>query len=114
MPEDALTPYASNPGVTPDGKRPFTVVLMTIYSVENAGIRYVSAALQRAGIQTHIMLSVKRPGIISSGMRLSASAPSTRSATKPEITVTGRPTLRLASQRITGRPHQCGFARGSG
>ena len=37
-----------------DGK-PFTVVLMTIYSVENAGIRYVSAALQREGIETHIV-----------------------------------------------------------
>jgi anaerobic magnesium-protoporphyrin IX monomethyl ester cyclase len=36
-------------------KRPFTVVLMTIYSVENAGIRYVSAALQREGIETHIV-----------------------------------------------------------
>lgn len=36
-------------------KRPFTVVLMTIYSVENAGIRYISAALQRAGIATHII-----------------------------------------------------------
>lgn len=35
--------------------RPFTVVLMTIYSVENAGIRYVSAALQRAGFDTHIV-----------------------------------------------------------
>ena len=33
----------------------FTVVLMTIYSVENAGIRYVSAALQRAGFETHIV-----------------------------------------------------------
>ena len=31
-----------------NGKK-FTVVLLTIYSVENAGIRYVSAALQRAG-----------------------------------------------------------------
>ena len=35
--------------------RPFHVVLMTIYSVENAGIRYVSAALQRAGFQTTII-----------------------------------------------------------
>lgn len=35
--------------------KPFTVVLATIYSVENAGIRYVSAALQRAGFQTHII-----------------------------------------------------------
>ena len=37
-----------------DGK-PFVAVLMTIYSVENAGIRYVSAALQREGIETHIV-----------------------------------------------------------
>ncbi len=37
------------------GRRPFTVVLMTIYSVENAGIRYISAALQRAGFATHIV-----------------------------------------------------------
>jgi anaerobic magnesium-protoporphyrin IX monomethyl ester cyclase len=36
-------------------KRPFHVVLMTIYSVENAGIRYVSAALQRAGYETTII-----------------------------------------------------------
>jgi len=35
--------------------KPFTVVLLTIYSVENAGIRYVSAALQRAGFETHII-----------------------------------------------------------
>src|SRR4051812_13220712 len=35
--------------------RPFTVVLMTIYSVENAGIRYISAALKRAGFDTHIV-----------------------------------------------------------
>ena len=35
--------------------KPFTVVLMTIYSVENAGIRYISAALQRAGFETHIV-----------------------------------------------------------
>lgn len=38
----------------PDG-RPFTVVLATIYSVENAGIRYISAALQRAGFRTSIV-----------------------------------------------------------
>ena len=37
------------------GTKKFTVVLMTIYSVENAGIRYVSAALQRAGFETHII-----------------------------------------------------------
>ncbi|MFZ5476853.1 MAG: B12-binding domain-containing radical SAM protein [Myxococcota bacterium] len=36
-------------------ERPFTVVLMTIYSVENAGIRYISAALKRAGFDTHIV-----------------------------------------------------------
>ncbi len=35
--------------------RPFHVVLMTIYSVENAGIRYLSAALQRAGFETTIV-----------------------------------------------------------
>jgi radical SAM superfamily enzyme YgiQ (UPF0313 family) len=35
--------------------KPFTVVLMTIYSVENAGIRYLSAALSRAGFQTHVI-----------------------------------------------------------
>jgi anaerobic magnesium-protoporphyrin IX monomethyl ester cyclase len=37
------------------GPQPFTVVLLTIYSVENSGIRYVSAALQRAGFDTHIV-----------------------------------------------------------
>jgi anaerobic magnesium-protoporphyrin IX monomethyl ester cyclase len=37
------------------GEKKFTVVLMTVYSVENAGIRYVSAALQRAGFETHII-----------------------------------------------------------
>ena len=35
--------------------KPFTIVLMTIYSVENAGIRYISASLQRAGFETHIV-----------------------------------------------------------
>lgn len=35
--------------------KPFTVVLMTIYSVENAGIRYVSAALQREGFDTYVV-----------------------------------------------------------
>jgi radical SAM superfamily enzyme YgiQ (UPF0313 family) len=35
--------------------KPFTVVLMTIYSIENAGIRYISAALQREGFETHIV-----------------------------------------------------------
>lgn len=43
---------ASTPGSAP---RRFTVVLMTIYSVENAGIRYISAALKRAGYDTHIV-----------------------------------------------------------
>ena len=33
----------------------FHVTLMTIYSVENAGIRYVSAALQREGFDTSII-----------------------------------------------------------
>ena len=40
---------------SPKSSKPFSVVLMTIYSVENAGIRYVSAALQRAGIDTTII-----------------------------------------------------------
>jgi anaerobic magnesium-protoporphyrin IX monomethyl ester cyclase len=39
---------------SPEQKR-FTVALMTIYSVENAGIRYISAALQRAGFDTYIV-----------------------------------------------------------
>lgn len=44
------------PAHAPAGeKRKFTVVLMTIYSVENAGIRYISAALERAGFQTWII-----------------------------------------------------------
>jgi radical SAM superfamily enzyme YgiQ (UPF0313 family) len=47
MHEDAASPATRT--------KPFTVVLMTIYSVENAGIRYVSAALQRAGFETHII-----------------------------------------------------------
>ncbi len=38
-----------------EAPRPFHVVLMTIYSVENAGIRYLSAALQRAGFETTIV-----------------------------------------------------------
>ncbi|NOY24265.1 MAG: B12-binding domain-containing radical SAM protein [Oligoflexia bacterium] len=42
-------------GLDPRSTRPFTVVLMTIYSVENAGIRYISAALQREGFDTHII-----------------------------------------------------------
>ena len=33
----------------------FNVVLMTIYSVENAGIRYISAALEREGFKTDII-----------------------------------------------------------
>ena len=33
----------------------FPVVLMTIYSVENAGIRYISSALQREGFDTSII-----------------------------------------------------------
>ncbi len=53
--EDQIQPGAYKPVPHhPDG-RPFTVVLMTIYSVENAGIRYVSAALQREGFNTHII-----------------------------------------------------------
>ena len=52
MSEDA--PTADAPLTKANGKK-FTVVLLTIYSVENAGIRYVSAALQRAGFETHII-----------------------------------------------------------
>mgnify|MGYP001288730795 CR=1 FL=1 len=37
------------------GKKRFSMVLVTIYSIENAGIRYVSAALQREGVDTHIV-----------------------------------------------------------
>ena len=51
------TEYAveqASPVLNQDGK-PFHVVLMTIYSVENAGIRYVSAALKRAGFDTTII-----------------------------------------------------------
>ncbi len=48
------TPESVSPSPKPGQKR-FTVVLMTIYSVENAGIRYVSAALAREGIDTHIV-----------------------------------------------------------
>ena len=44
-----------NPQTAEGGKKPFTVVLMTIYSVENAGIRYISSALQRAGFRTYII-----------------------------------------------------------
>ena len=36
--------------------KPFTMVLMTIYSVENAGIRYVSAALQRELIHKNLYI----------------------------------------------------------
>lgn len=42
------------PRVTVEPAR-FTVVLLTVYSVENSGIRYVSAALKRAGFDTHIV-----------------------------------------------------------
>ena len=52
------TPVATRSRTSPRAEaapRKFTVVLMTIYSVENAGIRYVSAALQRAGFETHII-----------------------------------------------------------
>jgi len=38
-----------------DPSRRFRVVLLTIYSIENAGIRYVSAALQREGVDTTIV-----------------------------------------------------------
>lgn len=46
-------PNPSNP-ITRNG-RPFRVVLVTIYSVENAGIRYISAALQREGVEVDIV-----------------------------------------------------------
>ena len=36
-------------------QKDFHVVLMTIYSVENAGIRYISSALQRDGFPTDII-----------------------------------------------------------
>jgi len=45
---------AQAPTTATTGKK-FTVVLMTIYSVENAGIRYVSAALKREGFDTHVV-----------------------------------------------------------
>jgi len=52
--EDATSGQPS--GGTPRPRtKPFTVVLLTIYSVENAGIRYVSAALKRAGFDTTIV-----------------------------------------------------------
>ena len=40
---------------SPDQNKDFSVVLMTIYSVENAGIRYVSSALQREGFESSII-----------------------------------------------------------
>jgi anaerobic magnesium-protoporphyrin IX monomethyl ester cyclase len=51
------SPYPAPEAVTrPDGtRRPFHVALLTIYSVENAGIRYLSAALRRAGYDTSIV-----------------------------------------------------------
>lgn len=55
MHEDAAAGQPDPTPPRPAGTRPFTVVLMTIYSIENAGIRYVSAALQREGFDTHII-----------------------------------------------------------
>ena len=52
---ERLDPDTSHITFPVKGKKPFSVALMTIYSVENAGIRYVSAALKRAGIETHII-----------------------------------------------------------
>lgn len=46
-------PTAQIGPLAPVARRPFTVVLITIYSVENAGIRYVSATLKRAGIPAY-------------------------------------------------------------
>jgi radical SAM superfamily enzyme YgiQ (UPF0313 family) len=51
--ENAPSPTAA-PGTTRDGQR-YHIALLTIYSVENAGIRYVSAALKRAGFDTTII-----------------------------------------------------------
>lgn len=48
-----VTP-SENTAASPVKKR-FSVVLLTIYSVENAGIRYVSAALDREGFDTSII-----------------------------------------------------------
>ncbi len=45
-------PFMPSPA---DPSRRFSVVLLTIYSIENAGIRYVSAALQREGVDTTIV-----------------------------------------------------------
>lgn len=53
--EDEVDGQPGAPAARPAGTKPFTVVLMTIYSIENAGIRYVSAALQREGFDTHII-----------------------------------------------------------
>ncbi len=39
----------------PRAEKPLHIALMTIYSVENAGIRYISAALRRAGFETTII-----------------------------------------------------------
>ena len=58
MVQNALLGQRLQPAVggNPDYvERPFHVVLVTIYSVENAGIRYVSAALKRAGFETTIV-----------------------------------------------------------
>jgi len=49
------TPEVTSPPADGVRTKPFHVVLLTIYSVENAGIRYVSAALQREGIETTIV-----------------------------------------------------------
>lgn len=38
-----------------DSPKPFRVILLTIYSVENSGVRYLSAALKRAGFQADII-----------------------------------------------------------
>lgn len=58
MVQNALLGQRPQPAIggNPDYvERPFHVVLVTIYSVENAGIRYVSAALKRAGFETTIV-----------------------------------------------------------
>ena len=51
--ENAPHLSADNPPQGANGR--FHVALITIYSVENAGIRYISAALQRIGVETTII-----------------------------------------------------------
>ena len=48
-------PTQAAPVMSPKTGKQFSIVLLTIYSVENAGLRYISAALQRAGYQVHFV-----------------------------------------------------------